>query len=92
GVSLEHVTSLSHWLVREGVLVAVESDRYYTVGAVGVLRERLALGMDGGREYSPSELREVLDLTRKFLIPFLEYCDREGYTFRSASGARKRGT
>ena len=43
-------------------------------------------GLERGREYSPSELRDVLGLSRKFLIPFLEYCDRTGITDRRAQG------
>jgi len=43
-------------------------------------------------DYGPAELREFLGLTRKFLIPFLEYCDREGFTTRNELGRRRRGT
>jgi hypothetical protein len=48
--------------------------------------------MVSGADYGPAELREFLGLTRKFLIPFLEYCDREGYTIRNELGRRHRGT
>jgi selenocysteine-specific elongation factor len=47
--------------------------------------------MTKGREYSPAELREVLGFSRKFLIPFLEYCDRQGLTARTAGGRAWRG-
>ena len=46
----------------------------------------LGRGMTAGREYAPAELREVLGLSRKFLIPFLEYCDRKGVTERRDGG------
>jgi hypothetical protein len=36
-------------------------------------------------------LRDVLGISRKFLIPFLEYCDAAGYTVRSGSGRAWRG-
>jgi len=49
---------------------------------------RMGAGMADGREYAPAELRDLLGLTRKFLIPFLEYCDREGYTIRTGLGRR----
>jgi hypothetical protein len=48
----------------------------------------MATGMMDGKEYTPAELRDLLGLTRKFLIPFLEYCDREGYTIRGGLGRR----
>jgi hypothetical protein len=46
------------------------------------MRERL----EGGRLYSPAELREVLGVSRKYLIPFLEFCDRCGVTERRQEG------
>jgi selenocysteine-specific elongation factor len=39
-----------------------------------------------GRRYSPAELKEVLGVTRKYLIPFLEFCDRTGVTERGSDG------
>jgi selenocysteine-specific elongation factor len=73
-------------LEREGQLVAVEPGRYYAAGVVDRLVTRLRGGMTENREYSPSELRDVLGLSRKYLIPFLEYCDRKRITERRATG------
>jgi hypothetical protein len=39
-----------------------------------------------GREYSPTEMRDVLGVSRKFLIPFLEFCDRQRITERRTTG------
>jgi selenocysteine-specific elongation factor len=80
------IADVARFLAREGALVAVERDRYYSVEAVRSLRALLEAGMEVGRDYAPSELREILGFTRKFLIPFLEYCDREGYTIRGGLG------
>ena len=73
-------------LERERVLVAVEPGRFYAAEVVERLVTKLRDGMTEGREYSPSELREVLGLSRKYLIPFLEYCDRKRITERRATG------
>ena len=73
-------------LERERLIVAVEPGRFYAVEEVERLVTRLGDGMTEGREYSPSELREVLGLSRKYLIPFLEYCDRKRITERRATG------
>jgi selenocysteine-specific elongation factor len=73
-------------LEREGQVVAVESGRYYATGVVDRLVTRLRGGMTERREYSPSELRDVLGLSRKYLIPFLEYCDRKQITERRTTG------
>jgi selenocysteine-specific elongation factor len=73
-------------LERECLIVGVEPGRFYAVEEVERLVTRLRDGMTEGREYSPSELREVLGLSRKYLIPFLEYCDRKRITERRATG------
>ena len=79
-------------LTREGRLVAVEPNRHYSPESVRRLTRRLAAGMREDGDYGPAELREFLGTTRKFLIPFLEYCDREGYTVRDQTGRRRKGT
>jgi selenocysteine-specific elongation factor len=73
-------------LERDGRVAGVESGRFYAVEEIERLVTRLRDGMPEGREYSPSELREVLGLSRKYLIPFLEYCDRKRITERRATG------
>jgi selenocysteine-specific elongation factor len=73
-------------LERDRLIVGVEAGRFYAAEAVEGLIRRLRDGMTEGREYSPSELREVLGLSRKFLIPFLEFCDRKRITERRATG------
>jgi selenocysteine-specific elongation factor len=82
---------LLRFLERRGDVVQVEQDRYYTRVHLGSLVERLKARMAGGAEIGPSELREALGLSRKYLIPFLEYCDRVGYTSRHTGGRVWRG-
>ncbi|MDA1081265.1 MAG: selenocysteine-specific translation elongation factor [Gemmatimonadetes bacterium] len=69
-------------LARAGEAVQVTSDRYFSAGAVVELTGlvRGALADNHGRP--TSELREITGLTRKYIIPFLEYCDRVGVTVR----------
>jgi selenocysteine-specific elongation factor len=86
------VVPIIRMLEREGTVVPVESDRYYDAGALTALVDRLRGGMIAGREYTPSELREVIGLSRKYLIPFLEYCDRRGITERRSTGRVLHGT
>ncbi|MEO8335846.1 MAG: selenocysteine-specific translation elongation factor [bacterium] len=88
GAAAEEVLALARWNARSGVLVAVDANRYYDRAAVESLKTRMAVAMSDGGERSPADLRDLLGLTRKFLIPFLEYCDREGYTIRTGLGRR----
>ncbi len=89
------VALLKH-LEREGQLVQVEEDRWYAIAAVDLMVSALRMAMVPGTEYGPAVLRDVIGSTRKFLIPFLEYCDRSGVTERRSSGrvlgsAKQRG-
>jgi selenocysteine-specific elongation factor len=86
------VPDLIRIVEREGLIVPVEADRYYHSEALGALVERLRTGLEAGREYSPSQLRDVIGLSRKFLIPFLEHCDRCGITERRPGGRVLHGT
>ena len=71
-------------------MVQVEETRYYSPEAIQSLLSRLEQGMQG-KEMAPTELREVLGFSRKFLIPFLEWCDKRGYTARQTNGRIWRG-
>lgn len=71
---------------REGELVQVEAERYYPRQTVSEMLGALRASMERGREYAPPELRDILGFSRKFLIPFLEYCDRVGVTERRSAG------
>ncbi|HEX2717333.1 MAG TPA: selenocysteine-specific translation elongation factor [Gemmatimonadaceae bacterium] len=80
------------FLERRGDIVAVADDRYYAAPALASLMGALREGMREGRPYTPAELRDILGLSRKYLIPFLEYCDRAGVTLREGSGRVRGGT
>jgi selenocysteine-specific elongation factor len=74
------------FLERGGKVVQVEPDRYFTTDQLKLVLDKIQSVMAGGVEKTPSELRESLDLSRKFLIPILEYCDRLGLTARGVNG------
>ena len=80
------------FLERQGKVVAVEDDRYYLTSELAALVETVRAGMLSGRVYSPAELRDLTGLSRKYLIPFLEYCDRHGVTVRQDTGRVRAGT
>ena len=86
------LAAVLRFLERRGDVVQVEQDRYYATRCLNQVIDRLRAIMSGGAELGPSELREKLGLSRKFLIPLLEYCDRAGYTNRGAVGRVWHGT
>jgi selenocysteine-specific elongation factor len=86
------VPGLLHYLERQGRVVQVETDRYYDRGAVDGLLAKLRGELVPGRVYVPAQLRDVLGFSRKYLIPFLEFCDRIGVTERREEGRTLRQT
>jgi selenocysteine-specific elongation factor len=80
------VAPLLRMLDREGTVVAVEPDRYYAKGAVDALIDELRGSLAQGKIYPPSDLRTLLGVSRKYLIPLLEYLDRTGVTRRHPDG------
>jgi selenocysteine-specific elongation factor len=86
------VPALLHFLERQGRIVQVETERYYDRGVVQSLITRLTGQLVPGRVYVPAQLRDVLGFSRKYLIPFLEFCDRIGVTERRSEGRAIRQT
>ncbi len=71
------------FLARSGQVVAVGKDRFYEAGALEMERQKLVAALaETGQGASASVLREKLGRSRKYLIPFLEWADREGVTVR----------
>jgi selenocysteine-specific elongation factor len=68
-------------LVRSGRAVPV-ADRYYEFEALGRERQRLLAALRLTGPASPASIREHLGRSRKWLIPLLEWADREGLTVR----------
>jgi len=69
-------------LEREGRAVAVAPDRFYSPAALASLLDALRSATSDGTDKTASQIREALGLSRKYLIPFLEYCDRIGVSTR----------
>jgi selenocysteine-specific elongation factor len=75
---LEHLNVLA----REGRVVKVKADVFYAPRPLLALQEKLVAFLKEKGEISPPELRELTGLSRKFMIPLLEYFDQEKITFR----------
>jgi selenocysteine-specific elongation factor len=86
------VPALLRFLERQGRIVQVETDRYYDRSTVEAMIARLQGKLVPGHVYVPAQLRDVLGFSRKYLIPFLEFCDRNGVTERRGEGRILRQT
>jgi selenocysteine-specific elongation factor len=86
------VPALLRLLERQGRIVQVEADRYYDRSVLEGMIVRLKGALVAGNTYLPSQLRDILGFSRKYLIPFLEFCDRNGLTERRGDGRILRET
>lgn len=73
--------------VERGLATPVERDRFYSAKALERFTAALA-GMGPNGVITPAMLRERLGVSRKFLIPLLEWADRRGITVRVPEGRR----
>jgi selenocysteine-specific elongation factor len=76
---------LAH-LVREGGAEQVDRERTGAREALERFRTRLEAVLQEVGTATPAVLRDRLGLTRKFLIPLLEWADRQGITRRVGDG------
>jgi selenocysteine-specific elongation factor len=85
------VAAMLRLAAASGRVEAVERDRYYTRGAldrfVAAVRE---VGQDS--DIVPGALRERLGISRKYLIPLLEWADGKGITVRVGEARRLKRT
>jgi selenocysteine-specific elongation factor len=83
------VTAALRQAARDGLVEPVERDRYYAREALEKFMAALVELGQGGL-ITPSQIRERLGISRKFLIPLLEWGDLKGLTVRVEEGRRLR--
>ncbi len=76
--------------VRCGDLKRVSSDFYYTTSVLHGLEQRLTDYLHANKEITPVEFRGMTGLSRKYLIPILEFFDSEKLTIRIGDSRRLR--
>lgn len=75
--------------VARGLIDAVERDRFVSLEALNRFEQTLRDIGTGRVEISPAAVRDRLGLSRKHLIPLLEWADRRGITWRDREGVRR---
>ena len=85
------VPAVLRMLARAGRAVAVAPDRYYEAAALAGERSRLEEVLQELGPASPAAIRGRLGRSRKWLIPLLEWADREGLTVREGDTRRLKG-
>jgi selenocysteine-specific elongation factor len=86
--SATDLSGIVEYLMREGRVVRVGRDRFYDAGVVDRMVGMTAGALAESGEVGVAQLRDRLGLTRKYLIPFVEWLDAQGYTVRNGDVRR----
>jgi selenocysteine-specific elongation factor len=86
GIAGDALLPVLKFLADRGDLVAVTPDLYFDAAALDEARACVGDALRAGRAATPAELREVLGVSRKYLIPLLEHLDSSGFTRRTPEG------
>ncbi|MBW2090878.1 MAG: selenocysteine-specific translation elongation factor [Deltaproteobacteria bacterium] len=69
-------------LLKKGLLVKTKTDLYFHHKAIKRAQEQIMKHFQGNAELTTPQFKEMTGLTRKYLIPLLEYFDAQGLTMR----------
>jgi selenocysteine-specific elongation factor len=87
-LGLEDAAGALRIAASQGLVEAVERERYFSRAALETFVTTLRKLGERNAEIVPAALRDRLGLSRKFLIPLLEWADRKGITRRDEGGKR----
>jgi selenocysteine-specific elongation factor len=68
--------------VAHGALVRIDGDIYLAAPVEERLRDTVRRMVESGEEVTVAAVREKLESSRKYVVPFLEHLDRAGFTRR----------
>lgn len=89
GIDVREIGAALHALQAEGQLVRLSEDLYVTRDAARAAIDRVVEAFWQREAFSTGELKDLLGLTRKHLIPFAEHLDAERVTVRDPAGNRR---
>lgn len=78
--------SLLYWLEGRGVFEQVADNLYVGSEHLRAAEDRVRGALGGRAGLGPADFREALDVTRKHLIPLLNFFDKRGVTLRLDDG------
>jgi selenocysteine-specific elongation factor len=82
GVSRQRLTEVMRLLERDGSVVRVTTDMYFLASSIEQLRTTLKNYLTDKGEMTAASFRDLINSSRKYTIPLLEYFDRDGLTIR----------
>jgi len=82
GLNVDHAADLMRHLISTGNLVHIQGDLFMDPASLQEAKDKVQTFLIQKGEISVSEMRDLLNSTRKYLIPLLEYFDAIGFTAR----------
>ncbi|GAW93669.1 selenocysteine-specific translation elongation factor [Calderihabitans maritimus] len=82
GITGEQLEELLRYLLRTDKLVKVSEDLFFHADAVKVAQEKIGNYLSKHEQISLGEARDLLESSRKFVLPLLEYFDQVRFTRR----------
>ncbi len=82
GAELKQVKSLLSVLEKEGKIIKVKEEMYFSSDFIQTIKEKLVAHLKKEGFITPSGFQEITKSSRKYNIPLLEYFDREKLTLR----------
>ena len=70
-------------LVYEGKVIKVKGDMYFHRNVIEDFKEKVLTYLRANKEMTPSDFKSTLNLSRKYMIPLLEYLDEIKLTIRT---------
>lgn len=92
GADLKQVRNLLSILEKDGKIVRVKEDMYFSAGFITEIKRKMVefINREGG--LTPSRFGEITGSSRKYNIPLLEHFDRERFTMRVGDQRVLRGS
>ncbi len=69
-------------LVNEKILIKAKEDLYFHVDAINALKTKLVNFLETNKELTTPQFKEMTSVSRKYLIPLIEYFDSAKVTIR----------
>ncbi|WP_319543497.1 selenocysteine-specific translation elongation factor [uncultured Pseudodesulfovibrio sp.] len=82
GMDFKQAAGVLKLLQEQGELVRLSGDMYYHKAVLDKIQDRIVSFFVDKKEMSAPDCKEITGLSRKYLIPILEYFDKEKLTVR----------
>jgi selenocysteine-specific elongation factor len=86
----KHIQDVLMLLVEEGQIVKTKDDLYFDAGAVAKLKAKLVEFLKSNGEITTPQFKEMTGVSRKFVIPLIEYFDANKVTLRVGDSRKLR--